>query len=610
MKVLFAAALAFTLSIPVAANANVELRPAPLYGGDIRSLVFDPGTSNRVFAGSSAGHVYRSDDGGAEWKNAGVEIPFPGWVVGTLAFDPDRPSRLWAGQWGIFGGGRVAFSDDLGATWQERPLGEFAGDQVYALALVPGSPGRLWLGTRAGVLVSDDGARTFRAVGRDVPGLVHVSSLYVESGARRGGERVIAGTWRRAWRSDDGGASWGAIHEGMVLDTEVFSLHPVIGRPGELWASSCGWVYRAERWGDRWSRFKGGLTERRTPSFRVLAPERLLAGTVGGSFLSTDGGTNFRRTSRADLSVLAIAHHPTHPERVLLGTEGSGVWLSTDGGESFSPRPVGLRNVRVPALARLGDQVFAALVHAGPSSGVFRSPDGGVSFEPAPAEVPAVLDLAAFDGRVLAATERGLFERAEATAWRRVDEAGERRVEQLAVAGERLAVRTADALFEGTAGSRTGIGAQLKAVNFTFKPPRAVGWGGDELWVAREDGLFRLTAKGPVKSSSPFAGGQVVSSSGDLLYAGSDGVFRRDPQSGEWTALRKGISRALATGDRRFGWVVVGEGGLELYDSDHASLRPFPTPFPAGETLSALVSGGRLLVGTSGYGLWEGALPD
>ena len=42
----------------------------------------------------------------------------------------------------------------------------------------------------------------------------------------------------------------------MVLDFEIFSLTPVLGRPGEVWATTCGWVYKTTDLGGRWERFK------------------------------------------------------------------------------------------------------------------------------------------------------------------------------------------------------------------------------------------------------------------------------------------------------------------------------------------------------------------
>lgn len=610
---------------------KLDLQPVPLYGADIRSLVFDPVHPDRAFAGTSAGHVYITEDGGATFRNAGAEIPFPGWVVGALVVDDNRPGRLWAGLWGIWGGGRIAFSDDSGATWTLRRDGALDSAQVYTLATVPGVPDRLIAGTRAGVEISDDAGETFRPVGRDVPGLIHVSSLHVD---RQRPEVVVAGTWRRAYRSENGGETWQGVFDGMVLDSEVFSLHAAVDRPGELWASTCGWVYRGDGLGNTWTRFTTGLTERRTPSFAVLPGERLLAGTVAGAFLSTDRGASFRRTTPSSLAVLAIAYHPARPERILIGTEGAGIWSSTDGGESFRARPVAMRNLRVPALDHDGDHLFAAVAHAGPASGVYRSPDGGSSFEPLPSELPTVLAMATTGERLFVATERGLFERERAAGegaelvlpirFHRVPEIGERRVEQLLATAERVVARTRDALFEleaGTAESRfrsLTLGSETPPAKAGLRALRSAALAAGDLWVLHEEGLSRMVGGTFQAASLPYPaapGSALFSVSGDLHYAGKGGLFRRDTGTGAWMPLRPGPVRAIATGNARFPYLVESQGALALLSlpvapaSGEGTWLPIDLPYPARETLSALVTGDRLLLGSSGFGIWQALLP-
>ncbi|GMU64226.1 MAG: hypothetical protein AMXMBFR36_05000 [Acidobacteriota bacterium] len=587
-----------------ASQAAVELAPAPLYGADVRSLVFDPREPERAFAGTSGGHVYRSDDGGESWyEAAGERAPFPGWVVGTLRFDPNRPERLWAGMWGIWGGGLVAFSDDLGASWTLRSEGLPPGDQVYALAHVPGLAGRLFAATRTGVWRSDDDGMAWIKASASEPRLIHVSSLLVDAGDPR---RILAGTWRRAFRSDDGGATWREVPDGMVLDSEVFTLNPVPGRPGELWASTCGWIYRGEEFGKRWTRVTEGFRERRTPSFLVVSPERLLAGTVGGLHVSTDGGRSFRRSSDGRLPILALAHHPARPGRVLVGTEGAGVWLSTDGGETLSPRLVATANVRVPALAATAGIVFAAVAHAGPLSGVYRSPDRGLSFDATPADLPTVLDLLVDGEQLWAATERGLFERAGAE-WRRVGELADQRVEQLLAAGGRRIARTAEALWERGADGRfhrleTGArGAPLAA---------AFAWG--ELWLRTAEGLWRIPGEGAAEAASlPAADATPVpSGADDLLLDCHDGLWRRADPTAEWQRLSPGPLRAVPTRDARFPLLVASGEELALYSPADGRRLVVDAPFPPAAVSSALLDGRRLWVGTSGYGLWSAEIAE
>ena len=588
-------------SIVAAATAAAESRLAPvaLYGADVRSLTFEPGDPDRAFAGTSAGHVYRSDDGGESWRDAGEHVPFPGWVVGTLRFDPNRPEKLWAGLWGIWGGGAIAVSSDRGATWEFRDEGLPEGDQVYALAPVPGLAGRWFAATRTGVWRTEDDGVTWQNVSASEPKLIHVSSLLVDPADPA---RLLAGTWRRAWRSDDGGATWRGAFEGMLLDSDVFTLSAVPGRQGEVWASTCGWVYRGEGFGERWSRFKEGFGERRTPSFLVLSPDRLLAGTVGGLHLSTDGGRTFRRTGDARVPVLALAVHPSRPERVLIGTEGSGVWLSLDGGETAAPRLVATANVRVPALAAIDGTVFAAVAHAGPLSGVYRSPDGGVSFEPRPAELPTVLDLAPARDRLFAATERGLWERAGGE-WRRVAELGQKRVEQLLVSPERLFARAEGKLYELVAERFVELGPADETVQSA-----ALAW--DRLWVRTASGLSYRNEAGELRPASlPADDARLLAVGGEQLLAlAADGLFRRRELEGAWERMSGPRARVVATGDAARPLLVAEDGRLALLARDEDAPRPLAAEFPAAAASSAVLAAGRLLVGTSGYGLWELAL--
>src|SRR5579863_6067131 len=107
-------------------------RPLPIYAGDIRSLAISPDSPDVVYAGTSAGQLYISRDGGLSWSDAGGPLPFPGWVVSALAFDPNKSDRLWVGLRGVWGGGQVAFSDNQGRSWSARSEG-LSDQPVYSL---------------------------------------------------------------------------------------------------------------------------------------------------------------------------------------------------------------------------------------------------------------------------------------------------------------------------------------------------------------------------------------------------------------------------------------------------------------------------------------------
>jgi photosystem II stability/assembly factor-like uncharacterized protein len=586
------------VAAPAAAAAPADLatadgwQAAPIWGADVRSLAIDPGDPDFVLAGTSGGQIYLSRDGGESWSDVAPRQPFLGWVVGSLRFDPNRPQRLWAGLWGLWGGGMVAFSDDLGVTWKPRAAG--LPGQVYCLALVPGREGRLYAGTRAGVWGTSDGGGSWQALTADLPEVQKVTSLLVDPAAP---DTVFAGTWRRAYRSDDGGRRWYGVFEGMVLDSEVFAIEPVPGRPDELWASTCGWVYRSADGGAHWSRFTEGLAARRTPSFKALADGRLLAGTVNGLYLSADGGTSWQRVTRGDLSVLAIGYAPERPQRVLVGTEGAGVWRSTDGGATFSPASRGMTNLRVAALVRSGSEVLAAVNHAGPASGLYGSLDGGRTFRRDLGGVPTTLELAATEGRVYAATERGLYERSAAAEWRRVGELGEGRVEGVAAAGGEVVARAGATV----AASREGL---FRPLPYHHGPLRsAVPWTG-AVWATDGEGLYRLAGGENNTEAAPFPGGRLaVAAGGRLFLAGDGGAWSLSAPAAPWLPLEPRARRALATGDEAFPLLLVGDDAAWLFDAASGALLPLGLEVPARDVTSALVIGGRVLLGTAGYGV-------
>lgn len=539
--------------------------PLPLWGGDVRSLAVHPEDPDLLVAGTSAGHVVRSRDGGRSWENAGVPVPFDGWVVGTLELDPHHPQRLWAGLWGVWGSGLLAVSDDLGATWRERRgsgIHRLPAEPVYDLALDRETPDLLYAGTLSGVWLSRDAGHRWTHLTASYPEVHHVSSLLVQpEGAHP--ETLLAGTWRRAYRSDDGGLTWRGAFTGMALDSEVFQLRPVPGQAGELWASTCGWVYRSTDLGERWTRFRDGLPERRTPAFAVLPDGRLLAGTIAGLYVSGDRGRTWNRRTDAALSIRAIAHDPRRPDRIVLATEGAGIWISTDGGTSFEPSNRGLTNVRVAALAVVGDETLAAVHHAGPLSGIYRSTDGGRSFEPEGRHLPPVLGFADAGDRLYAATEEGLFERWAGTReWRRVEELGRRRIERLTVEGgaaepedaRRVAVKTPDARF----------------VRPLPGPARFLEQPRDE----------------------------------DGLDPGSESGFATESAEPKHRFAGQEVLRVLPTGDSRIPRVVIAERDARVFDAVSGALQPpLELAFPAREVVAAAVAGDRLLLGTTGHGL-------
>jgi len=157
-------------------------RWVPGFGGlCLHSIVVDPGNPRRLWVGISAVGVFRTDDGGANWKlcNQGLPNVAPDFIkddemgrcVHKLAGDPARPGVLHL----QFHGG-VFSSADAGDTWT-RISGGLPNDFGFPLAVTA----------------------------RDL----FVVPLVADA------NRVVPGGALKVWRSRDRGRAWRALTNGL-----------------------------------------------------------------------------------------------------------------------------------------------------------------------------------------------------------------------------------------------------------------------------------------------------------------------------------------------------------------------------------------------------------
>ncbi len=412
MRRLLIGLIFFAFAIPLSA----QWHRANLYGADVRALAIDPAHPDTLYLGTSGGEVYVSTDAAKSWRNPRFGVPFPGYIVDNLVID--RDGRLWAACWGLWGGGVVAVSDDQGATWSRRDAGleEFS---VRAIALDPHDSSFVVVGGLTGVYRSVDTGQTWTQISDQI----NVESLAIDPRSR---DRIYVGTWRQGIRTEDGGKNWKLINTGMVLDTDMFSITINRDNPDNVWVSTCGWVYSTADRGDNWTRFKEGFNNRRIHDIELdpCDKDSLYAGSVAGLYHTQDGGKSWYLISDDSLVVNTIALHPQRPNRVILGVEGDGVYVSDNNARSFKRSCDGLRNLTITSIAAdplTPKLVLASVAFGGASNGIYASEDSGTSWKKLPAnELPPVLSLLVTEDpeiRLLAGTERGFFWSTDGTQW-------------------------------------------------------------------------------------------------------------------------------------------------------------------------------------------------
>jgi len=402
----------------MAIPAGAQWRRAALHGADVRALLADPVNPETLYLGTSGGEVYVSRDGAKSWTSPRNGIPFPNYVVDNLVID--REGRLWAACWGLWGGGVIAVSTDGGKTWQRRDQGleDFS---VRAIAIDASDAKYLVAGGLTGVYRSADDGVTWEKISDQI----NVESLAIDPRTR---DRIYVGTWRQGWRTDDGGKTWKHIAEGMVLDTDMFSITIDPQRPDNLWVATCGWVYNSENTGDKWTRYRDGFNNRRIHDVDIdpCDPDVVYAGSVAGLYRSEDRGKTWYVMSDEGLVINSVVLHPQRPERIILGIEGDGVYVSHDRGKTFERSSAGLHNVRIATLApdpMEKDRVYGAVMFGGLASGIYRSDDAGatwakVSRTPLPEVLSiAIANEADAEMKFLAGTEKGFFWSHDGAEW-------------------------------------------------------------------------------------------------------------------------------------------------------------------------------------------------
>jgi photosystem II stability/assembly factor-like uncharacterized protein len=136
-------------------------------GGRTRALVIHPVQTDTMWAGSVAGGIWKTTDGGATWvPKADLLINM---AVNTLALDPRNPDVLYAGTGeGFFNGDAVRGagilkSDDGGETW--TPLASTVDNAdfhyVQKVVVSRNNTQRVYAATRTGVFRSVDGGTTW-----------------------------------------------------------------------------------------------------------------------------------------------------------------------------------------------------------------------------------------------------------------------------------------------------------------------------------------------------------------------------------------------------------------------------------------------------------------
>ncbi len=543
------------------------------FGGDAELVRSVPGVKNLVVAGTHNGLIFSSSNGGAYWNPVNFPAQFAG-TLHALEVDPQTPSLWYAGvesdtSW-LSG---VWKTLDSGRTWQLIP--DTKGLAVWSLAIFPGNAAVVAAGTGSGVYRSGDHGATWQRMSPvSNTELKPVVSLAFHPSSQK---ILYAGTTHLPWRTADGGSTWQSIHEGMLDDSDVFSISVDPARPARVFASACSGVYASQNEAAKWSRLSTPPGAFRT-YFVAMDPKRtdtVFAGTTEGLLRSSDSGKNWRKVSPN--AVRSMAFDPWVAGRLFFASSTAGLMVSTDDGLTLRESNFGFTNRNFTTLTGAGEQLYSSSVYEPVSGGVYRTGNLGLRWthagEPRPDQLLTMAAAPDNPARLFAAGYRGLLKSTDGgQAWASAPSPPGNRIMGLAaLRGGMVLSATEQGLFRNSGdGTWTQTGSlQANTLSVSGGLPFALTSNGAFIskdmgssWTQCGNPQEGATWYGLAFDTGAFPGSNVGSTA---IAATSAGAFRSTDGCISWSAVREGL-RAETTSlalfhPVRHGEAYVSQGG-------------------------------------------------
>jgi len=252
-----------------------------------------PGTESQpdvVYAGSEPSALFRSQDRGESFElvRALWDHPHrPEWGAGaggqalhTILAHPDETDQMVVAMstGGVYrsfdGGGSWAPSNTgIKAYFMPDPWPEF-GQCVHKAARDPVAPDRLFVQNHHGVYRSDDGGATWQSIAEGLPSdfgfpvvthprqpeTAYVFPLVADS------ERIPPQARARVWRTDDAGSTWRELGDGLPDGFYAAVMRDAMCTDdadpvGVYWGSRDGSVFASRDEGERWTQVAAHLPD-------------------------------------------------------------------------------------------------------------------------------------------------------------------------------------------------------------------------------------------------------------------------------------------------------------------------------------------------------------
>jgi photosystem II stability/assembly factor-like uncharacterized protein len=367
-----------------AANSGLVYEDAALSNLVLSPSFAEDRTLYALFSGEGMPPLYRSTDGGDNWKALREAIP-----VSAFALDPDGDLLLGTAD------GRIHSLRADGLVWEDFRMG-VDGLDIYDLAISSGyaQDQTIYASTStAGVFVSHDGGRSWNEIG--FPGRAGFDRLHLAISPDYARDQTLfaassAGVYR--WLR----GHWQELQEGLgnLFPASALAISPNFPADHTLFI---GGDYRRSEvlistdGGDSWMSASQGLPKAEIASL-VMSPDYAEDQTVyawfqyQGLYRTIDGGRSWEQaTEEEDWYVQTMALSPDFAvdQTLFIGAMYGNLHRSDDGGFTWQALGGGLPpgTVWVRDLALSPEFASDGTLFAGLNQGISKSTDGGYSWQ-------------------------------------------------------------------------------------------------------------------------------------------------------------------------------------------------------------------------------------
>lgn len=341
----------------------------PFRGGRSAAVAGSYKNKNTFYFGATGGGVWKTTDGGSNWKN--ISDKYFGGTIGAVTIAQSDEDIIYVGEGENTMRGNVSEgiggmwrTDDGGRTW--RNIGLKDGRHIIRIIVHPKNPDIVWAAVvghlfgpneMRGVYKTTDGGKNWKRV-LFVNNQTGASDLVMETGNP---EVFYAGTWRvirtpyslesggegsGLWKSTDGGETWTNISSKKGLPKGTWGIVGVAVAPSNpdkvytIIENQNGGMYLSNDGGETWTLTSSDNNIRQrawyyTKVFVDPKNENLVYAPNVGFMRSRDGGRTFQsvRTPHGDHHDLWI--DPENGNRMIVADDG-GAQVTFDGGENWS----------------------------------------------------------------------------------------------------------------------------------------------------------------------------------------------------------------------------------------------------------------------------------